>query len=318
MDSMDWVLLGIPVGIVFLYFGSEALVDGGKNMALRLGVTPFVIGLTVLAFGTSAPEAITSIVSRNDPGIIIGNVVGSNIVNIAVCIGLAAMIFPIASKFEDNRIEFITMVLASLVVLVMALGGIGTIEGIILLALLVLFIFIVYKTKVNTPEAEEEAEEIGEADMPMWKSILYVLAGLVLLYFGADMFVDGSKEVAEMAGISELVIGLFLVAIGTSLPELCVSIMAAFRHENDIAVSNIIGSNIFNAFFVLGIGAVVSDIPVYDSLFTLHIPVMILLSVLMALFIWKWGKVDRWSGAILVSVYVVYAVIILAMPDLAM
>ena len=315
---MDWVLLGIPVGIVFLYFGSEALVDGGKNMALRLGVTPFVIGLTVLAFGTSAPEAITSIVSRNDPGIIIGNVVGSNIVNIAVCIGLAAMIFPIASKFEDNRIEFITMALASLIVLVMAIGGIGTIEGIILLALLALFIFIVYKTKVNTPEAEEEAEEIGEADMPMWKSILYVLVGLVLLYFGADMFVDGSKEVAEMAGISELVIGLFLVAIGTSLPELCVSIMAAFRHENDIAVSNIIGSNIFNAFFVLGIGAVVSDIPVYDSLFTLHIPVMILLSVLMALFIWKWGKVDRWSGAILVSVYVVYAVIILAMPDLAM
>ena len=318
MDSMDWVLLGIPVGIVFLYFGSEALVDGGKNMALRLGVTPFVIGLTVLAFGTSAPEAITSIVSRNDPGIIIGNVVGSNIVNIAVCIGLAAIIFPIASKFGDNKIDFFTMVLASLVVLVMAIGGISTIEGIILLALLALYIFIVYKTKVNSPEAQEEAEEMGEAEMPMWRSVLYVLVGLALLYFGADMFVDGSKEVAEMVGISELVIGLFLVAIGTSLPELCVSIMAAFRHENDIAVSNIIGSNIFNAFFVLGIGAVVSDIPVYDSLFTLHIPVMILLSVLMALFIWKWGKVDRWAGAILVSVYVVYAIIILAMPDLAM
>ena len=315
---MDWVLLGIPVGIVFLYFGSEALVDGGKNMALRLGVTPFVIGLTVLAFGTSAPEAITSIVSRNDPGIIIGNVVGSNIVNIAVCIGLAAIIFPIASKFGDNKIDFFTMVLASLVVLVMAIGGISTIEGIILLALLALYIFIVYKTKVNSPEAQEEAEEMGEAEMPMWRSVLYVLVGLALLYFGADMFVDGSKEVAEMVGISELVIGLFLVAIGTSLPELCVSIMAAFRHENDIAVSNIIGSNIFNAFFVLGIGAVVSDIPVYDSLFTLHIPVMILLSVLMALFIWKWGKVDRWAGAILVSVYVVYAIIILAMPDLAM
>ena len=315
---MDWVLLGIPVGIVFLYFGSEALVDGGKNMALRLGITPFVIGLTVLAFGTSAPEAITSIVSRNDPGIIIGNVVGSNIVNIAVCIGLAAMIFPIASKFEDNRIEFITMVLASLIVLVMAFGGIGTVEGIILLLLLALFIFIIYKTKVNSPEAQAEAEEMGEADMPMWKCVLFILVGLVLLYFGADMFVDGSKEVAEMMGVSELVIGLFLVAIGTSLPELCVSIMAAFRHENDIAVSNIIGSNIFNAFFVLGIGATISDIPVYDSLFTLHIPVMILLSVLMALFIWKWGKVDRWAGAVLVSVYVVYAVIILAMPDLAM
>ena len=314
---MEWVLLGIPVGIIFLYFGSEALVDGGKNMALRLGITPFVIGLTVLAFGTSAPEAITSVVSRNDPGIVIGNVVGSNIVNIAVCIGLAAIIFPISSVFRDNRIEFVTMILASLVVLVMAFGGIGTIEGIILILMLIMFIFIVYKTKVNSPEAQAEAAEMGEADMPMWRCVLYIAAGLVLLYFGADMFVDGSKEVAEMAGVSELVIGLFLVAIGTSLPELCVSIMAAFRHENDIAVSNIIGSNIFNAFFVLGIGAVITDIPVYDSLFTLHIPVMILLSVLMTLFIWKWGKVNRISGSILVAVYVAYAVIILALPDMA-
>ena len=314
---MEWVLPGIPVGIVFLYFGSEALVDGGKNMALRLGITPFVIGLTVLAFGTSAPEAITSVVSRNDPGIIIGNVVGSNIVNIAVCIGLAAMIFPISSVFKDNRIEFITMILASLIVLVMAFGGIGTVEGIILRLLLLLFIFIVYKTKVNSPEAQAEAAEMGEADKPMWKCVLYIIAGLVLLYFGADMFVDGSKEIAEMMGVSELVIGLFLVAIGTSLPELCVSIMAAFRHENDIAVSNIIGSNIFNAFFVLGIGAVITDIPVYDSLFTLHIPVMILLSVLMTLFIWRWGKVNRLSGAVLVAVYAIYAVVILAMPDLA-
>ncbi len=314
---MEWVLLGIPVGIIFLYFGSEALVDGGKNMALRLGITPFVIGLTVLAFGTSAPEAITSVVSRNDPGIVIGNVVGSNIVNIAVCIGLAAIIFPISSVFRDNRIEFVTMILASLVVLVMAFGGIGTIEGIILILMLIMFIFIVYKTKVNSPEAQAEAAEMGEADMPMWRCVLYIAAGLVLLYFGADMFVDGSKEVAEMAGVSELVIGLFLVAIGTSLPELCVSIMAAFRHENDIAVSNIIGSNIFNAFFVLGIGAVITDIPVYDSLFTLHIPVMILLSVLMTLFIWKWGKVDRISGSVLVAVYVAYAVIILALPDMA-
>ncbi len=313
---MDWVLLGIPVGIVLLYFGSEALVDGGKDMALRLGVTPFVIGLTILAFGTSAPEAITSIVSRQDPGIVIGNVVGSNIVNIAVCIGLAAMIFPISSKFADNKIEFATMVLSAFVILIMAFGGIGLIKGIILLLLLIVFIFTVYKTKVNTPEAK--AEDLGEPKMPMWRCVLYIIAGLVLLYFGADMFVDGSKEIAEMAGISELVIGLFLVAIGTSLPELCVSIMAAFRHENDIAVSNIIGSNIFNAFFVLGIGAVLGDIPAYDSLFTLHIPTMILLSVLMTFFIWKWGRVNRFTGALLLGVYIVYAVIILAMPDLAM
>ena len=312
---MDWVLLGIPVGVIFLYFGSEMLVDGGKNMALKLGISPFVIGLTVLAFGSSAPEAITSIVSRDNPGLIIGNVVGSNIVNIAVCIGLASIICPIASKFSENRIDFLAMIFAAFLLFAFSFGGVGPVEGAILVACLLVYLFIVYKSKVGTDEAEEEPEEVKDS---MLKCIVFVLLGLVLLYFGSEMFVNGSKDVAEMMGVSDLLIGLFLVAIGTSLPELCISLMAAFRHENDIAISNIIGSNIFNCFFVLGIGSLISDIPVYDSMMSFHIPVMILLTLMMSFFVWKFGKVGRMSGAVLALTYVAYAVVIICIPDLAM
>jgi cation:H+ antiporter len=175
----------IVVGIAALVIGGRVLALNAVEVANRLHISESVIGMTILAGGTSLPELATSVVAarKGSFGLALGNVVGSNIVNIAVCIGLAAMIFPIASKFEDNRIEFITMILASLVVLIMAFGGINLVEGIILLALLALFIVIVYKTKVNSPEAQAEAAEMGEADMPMWRCILYILAGLVLLYF---------------------------------------------------------------------------------------------------------------------------------------
>lgn len=312
---MDWVLLGIPAGIALLYYGSNILVDGAKNVAIRLGITPFVIGLTVLAFGSSAPEAITSIVSRDSPGLIIGNVVGSNIVNIAVCIGLAAIICPMCCSFKENKVEFTAMILSALMILLFAVGSIQFYEGVVLIISLLLFLLIVYRVKCKTPY---KGEEIDGGDEPMWKCILLILLGLVMLYFGSEWFVDGSREIAEMMGVPDLIIGLFLVAIGTSLPELCISTMAAIRHENDLAVSNIVGSNIFNAFFVLGIGSVLTDIPAFDSLFTLHLPVMILLTALMALFIWRCGKVTRAQGIALVGIYVVYALVIICVPELSM
>lgn len=312
---MDWALLGIPAGIALLYYGSNILVDGAKNVAIRLGITPFVIGLTVLAFGSSAPEAITSIVSRDSPGLIIGNVVGSNIVNIAVCIGLAAIICPMCCSFKENKVEFTAMILSALMILLFAVGSIQFYEGVVLIISLLLFLLIVYRVKCKTPY---KGEEIDGGDEPMWKCILLILLGLVMLYFGSEWFVDGSREIAEMMGVPDLIIGLFLVAIGTSLPELCISTMAAIRHENDLAVSNIVGSNIFNAFFVLGIGSVLTDIPAFDSLFTLHLPVMILLTALMALFIWRCGKVTRAQGIALVGIYVVYALVIICVPELSM
>lgn len=312
---MDWILLGIPAGIVLLYFGSDMLVDGAKNVALKLGITPFVIGLTVLAFGSSAPEAITSIVSRDSPGLIIGNVVGSNIVNIAVCIGLAAIICPMCCSFRSNRVEYVTMLLSALLVLAFAIGSIVFFEGLALFLLLLVFLLVVYRTKRGSPA---EGDSMEACDAPMWKCVATISLGLVMLYFGSEWFVEGSKEVAEMMGVPELVIGLFLVAIGTSLPELCISVMAAIRHENDLAVSNIVGSNIFNAFFVLGIGSMLTDIPAFDSLFTLHLPVMILLTVLMVLFAWRCDRITRPQGAVLLGIYFAYALVIICMPELSM
>ncbi|MBQ6547613.1 MAG: calcium/sodium antiporter [Candidatus Methanomethylophilaceae archaeon] len=320
---MFW-LIGIILGIVMLYFGSDWLVDGAKKLALRLGVAPFVIGLTVLAFGSSAPEAVTSIVSTSNPDIIIGNVIGSNIANIGLCIGLAALINPMVAKFTSMRFEIITMVFSAILITLLGIiGYIGQISGVILIALLFLFILIVYFSKRGDAEGQEsyvseidtEIDRSGKM-LALWIGMCVI--GLVLLFFGARFFIEGATELARIIGVSELMIGLIVVAIGTSLPELCISLMAAFRGENELAVSNIVGSNIFNAFFVLGIGASLVDVPVSDITLTFHMPVMIALSVLMFLMVWRKNEISKISGALLLAVYVGYVISMALVPSLTM
>jgi len=320
---MFW-LLGIVLGIVMLYFGSDWLVDGAKKLAIRLGIAPFVIGLTVLAFGSSAPEAVTSIVSTSNPDIIIGNVIGSNIANIGLCIGLAALINPMVAKFTSMRFEIITMVFAAILITLLGIAGyIGQISGIILIALLFLFILIVYFSKRGDTEGQEsyvseidtEVDRSGKM-LALWIGMCIV--GLVLLFFGARFFIDGATELARIIGVSELMIGLIVVAIGTSLPELCISLMAAVRGENELAVSNIVGSNIFNAFFVLGIGATLVNVPVSNITLTFHMPVMIALSVLMFLMVWRKNEISKISGALLLAVYVGYVLSMAFVPSLTM
>lgn len=320
---MFW-LLGIVLGIVMLYFGSDWLVDGAKKLALRLGVAPFVIGLTVLAFGSSAPEAVTSIVSTSNPDIIIGNVIGSNIANIGLCIGLAALINPMVAKFTSMRFEIITMVFSAILITLLGIAGyIGQISGVILIALLFLFILIVYFSKRGNTEGQEsyvseidtEVDRSGKM-LALWIGMCII--GLVLLFFGARFFIEGATELARIIGVSELMIGLIVVAIGTSLPELCISLMAAFRGENELAVSNIVGSNIFNAFFVLGIGASLVDVPVSDITLSFHMPVMIVLSILMFLMVWRRNEISKISGALLLAVYVGYVISMAVVPSLTM
>jgi cation:H+ antiporter len=320
---MFW-LLGIILGIVMLYFGSDWLVDGAKKLALRLGVAPFVIGLTVLAFGSSAPEAVTSIVSTSNPDIIIGNVIGSNIANIGLCIGLAALINPMVAKFTSMRFEIITMVFSAILITLLGISGyIVQISGVILIALLFLFILIVYFSKRGDTEGQEsyvseidtEVDRSGKM-LALWIGMCII--GLVLLFFGASYFIEGATELARIIGVSELMIGLIVVAIGTSLPELCISLMAAFRGENELAVSNIVGSNIFNAFFVLGIGASLVDVPVSDITLTFHMPVMIVLSILMFLMVWRRNEISKISGALLLAVYVGYVISMAVVPSLTM
>lgn len=320
---MDWILLGIPIGIVMLYFGSDWMVKGGKGLALRLGVAPFVIGLTVLAFGSSAPECVTSIVSGDTPQIIIGNVVGSNIANIGLAIGLAALVGPLAAKYSTMRFELIVMMLSAVLITVMAMtGAIGTVEGLILMVLLIVFVFSVYRLKKDDAEGQEAyTSEVEEDDGPEFMrktpfQILLVIVGLVLLYFGARFFIDGAKELASMVGVSDMLIGLIVVAIGTSLPELCISVMAAYRGEADLAVSNIVGSNIFNAFFVLGVGASLSTVPIVDSMMCFHLPVMLIFSAVMFLMIRGRNRIDRPMGVILVAMYAAYIAVMAFIPSL--
>ncbi len=315
---MFWIIVSLIAGSVMLYFGSEWLVRGAKGIALRLGITPFIIGLTVLAFGSSAPEAITSIVSSDTPEIIMGNVVGSNIANIGLAIGLAAVVGPMAAMYKDMKLEICTMLIVEAGLCLLALlGYIGIIEGIIMMILLFVFIFVVFKLKGSDKEASEAYEEdVTEETLAAPWLVVLVIVGLVLLYFGAKFFIQGAKDLAELMGASDLLIGLFVVAIGTSLPEICISVIAARRGEADMAVANIVGSNIFNILFVLAIGSVLTDIPVTESTLIFHLPVMLIFAVVMFLMVRFRNRIGRGSGMVLIGMYAVYIAIMAFVPSL--
>ncbi|MCQ2078458.1 MAG: calcium/sodium antiporter [archaeon] len=317
---MEWVLLGIPLGIVMLYFGSEWLVDGAKNLALKLGIAPFVVGLTVIAFGSSAPEIITSIVSADTPDLILGNAIGSNIANIGLAIGLAALVCPMVAEYRTMKVEITAVVLTSLLMLGLALlGSFSTVVGVMLLLILVAFLALVYLLKRNDRSSQEAyLSEVEGTQMGYPRMLILIVLGLVLLYFGAKFFVEGATELAHMIGISDLLVGLIVVAIGTSLPEICICLLASRRGENELAVSNIVGSNIFNVTAVLGTGAVLSTITVSEQVLYFHVPVVILLSVLMyAMVRWK-GRISRPFGCLLVGIYVAYTALMVVFPSLTM
>lgn len=306
---MDIALLGIPLGFILLYYGANWLVDNAKRIAFVLGVSPFVIGLTIVAFGSSAPEAALSVMSSKSADIVLGNVVGSNIANIGLVVGLSALIFPLSTRFDTVRFEVWVMFLAALLITFIAWFGIFELpHGILLLALIFLFIYAIYRGSQNDPMKEVvDATVESDADRAsLGRYIIMTVVGLAALILGANVFVDGAVVLADMLNVSELVIGLIVVALGTSLPELSICIVAALKKETEIILSNIIGSNIFNAFFVLGLGAVVAPIAVPSSMLSLDFPVMILLSILLAVAIRTYGVVSRKEGALLLAVYVAY------------
>ena len=315
---MFWIIVCLIAGTLMLYFGSEWLVRGAKGLALRLGVAPFVIGLTVLAFGSSAPECITSIVSSDTPDIIIGNVVGSNIANIGLAIGLAAIVGPMAAKYKDMRMEICVMLLVEAgLCLISILGYIGWFEGIIMMLLLFVFLFLVFKNKSSDKEGQEAyVEEVTEDTLSSPILVALVIIGLVLLYFGAKYFIAGAKDLAVEMGVSDMLIGLIVVAIGTSLPEICISLIAARRGEADLAVANIVGSNIFNILFVLSVGSILVDIPISDSMLTFHLPFMLIFAVIMFLIVKFTNKIDRKTGVLFVGMYAVYIAIMGMFPSL--
>ena len=248
-------LLYLFIGSCMLYYGSEWIVKGSSNIARKLGIPSLVIGLTVVAFGTSLPELIVSIISalEGSSAIAVGNVIGSNVANVGLVLGLSSFIFPISVKYDYiKRDLFVYLISCGLFILFAFDGRISQFEGILLVISLVFYILYSIKSPITDQSISEEV-----VNFKMMKLIIYVLGGIAFLSIGAEIFVDGAIYIARYFGLSEVVIGMSVVAFGTSLPELATSAMAAFHKESAISVGNIIGSNIFNILSVLGLTSII-------------------------------------------------------------
>ena len=316
MSVMTFVYL--IAGLVLLVAGAEVLVRGAAKLAAQFGIPPLVIGLTVVAFGTSAPETAVSVQAAfNGSGdLAIGNVIGSNIANVLLILGLTALVAPLIVSRQLIRLDVPIMIGASLVTYALAWdGSLSRLDGALLFAAVVAYtLFLVISSRrEKAAEADDEfAKEFGldEPAKPYAGLINagLVIAGLVLLVLGSNFLVEGAVELARALGLSELVIGLTVIAIGTSLPELATSILAAIRGERDIAVGNIVGSNIFNLLCVLGLASLVSPqaIAVSANALAFDFPVMIAVAVACLPIFFAGYTINRWEGLLFIAYYIAY------------
>jgi cation:H+ antiporter len=302
-------LLLVAAGIALLYFGGEALIRGASRLARALGLSPLVIGLTVVAFGTSAPEMAASVSAslRGSGGIALGNVVGSNIANLGLILAVAALVFPLKAQAKVLRRELPVMMGVSGLLIPMALdGAYGRIDGVVLLLLLAAYLWVLFRVR-EAPDVEAEyAAEFGTRPPSSGRSAALCVLGLALLVAGAESLVRGAVSMARAAGVSEMVIGLTLVAVGTSLPELASSIVAARRREADIVLGNVVGSNIFNVLAVLGAASLARPVegPLDRTLPDLS--VMLGAGALAWVLLATGSRIERWEGALLLALYGVY------------
>ncbi len=310
MEILLQVLL-LAVGFVMLIKGSDWFVDGSSGIATKFGIPQLVIGLTIVAMGTSAPEAAVSISAAfsGNADITIGNIVGSNILNILVILGLSSVIVPIAVAPSTIKIETPFMIAITVVMLLLGLDGVvSLIDGIIFLVLFatyLAYLFRMAKKDKNKDSGDEAAKDISIA-----KAVIFAIIGLVLIVLGSNVTVDAATKIAQAAGVSERFIGLTIVALGTSLPELFTSVTAARKGNADIAIGNIVGSNIFNILFVVGLSALIIPVPfdpkfIFDSIIAIAAGVLLLLCCL-----WT-KKLKRWAGITMLLGYAAYFVVIL-------
>ncbi len=310
IESLTFILLGL----VLLYFGGEGLVKGSSALALRLGLTPLVVGLTVVAFGTSAPELVVSVKAALDGegAIAIGNVLGSNALNIGLILGLTALICPLKVQLQILRIDAPIMVVISLI------GGwmlhdlyLSRLEGGLLMAGLVAYVIftVMYAKRVKQPTAvvAEYAEALPPPKGSVGRDVVFMIGGLGLLVVGSRFMVDGAVSLARLYGISEAVIGLTIVAAGTSMPELVTCVVAALKKEPDIALGNIIGSNIFNILGILGGAGLVKPLHGAGIQMT-DIYITIAFAVILVPILKTGQKLMRWEGVLLLTAYVGYMV----------
>lgn len=313
-------LVKLVVGFLLLVKGADWFVEGASSVAKKLRIPTFVIGLTIVAFGTSAPELAVSLTAalKGSNDIAIGNVVGSNFFNTLVVLGASAAITPISVEKGIIKKDYPLSIFGAALLTVLSMDmilfnapamKISRVDGVILLLVFVVFMYTTVKAglKERAASADDHEQELSNISMPIGKSIIIMVLGLAGIVFGGDLSVEGAKEIARAFGLSEALIGLTIVAIGTSLPELVTSVVAAKKGESDIAVGNVIGSNIFNVFFILGTSAAilpmnVSSTYLYDMIMLLAIMVISYIPIA------KTKKVGRGMGVTMLAVYIVYTV----------
>ena len=298
---IQFVLLAL--GFTMLVKGADWFVDGSSAVARRFGIPQLVIGLTIVAMGTSAPEAAVSITAalHGSAEITIGNIVGSNILNILIILGLSSLLCSLAVAKSTIRVENPFMILITLALLALGLDGtISLFDGIILLAFFGVYLGYLFWMAKKGQETVEEAKE-----QPLWKSLLMTVIGLAFIVWGSDVTVDAATALARIFGMSERFIGLTIVALGTSLPELFTSVNAARKGNADIAIGNIVGSNIFNILFVVGLSGLIVPVP-FDGMFIIDTLVAIAAAAMLGGFCVLKGKLVRWHGIVMLASYAVY------------
>lgn len=314
---MDYLLFAIGLGGVLL--GANILVQGASRLATRLGVPPIVVGLTIVGFGTSAPEIIVSGIASatGDPDTALGNVVGSNVANIGLVLGVTALMSPMIPDRTVLRREGPVMVVVSAAFLFLAFTGQYTQwQGAIMLLVLAVFLYLSFRwSREDAPPAMlgdvEEIPVAGGRSVNIPLQVGYVVVGIAMLFGGGQALITGAVGIAETFGIPQFVIASTLIAIGTSVPELATSAVASFRKEADIAVGNVIGSNLFNLLAVLGIASLIAEIPIDGTVQRLDMPIMVSFSVVALIFARSGHKMERWEGAVLFAGYVSYMALLL-------
>lgn len=313
---LDWV--NVAIGLVILLLAGDSLVKGAVNMSLRLGVPALIVSLTIVAFGTSAPELLISVQAIWDgvPGLALGNVVGSNTANILLVLGIPALLATMHTRECDTRDSYLQMLAATVLFIVLCFfGPLTWISGLILLvALAAMLIHAARAARAHRKAGEADDDEVegADPDLAWWKIIGFLVLGLGGLPIGASMLVDGSVNIARGFGISETVIGLTLVAIGTSLPELATTVMAALRRQADVALGNVIGSNMFNLLGIMGVASLVGTIPIDPQFLQFDLWVMLACSLLLIPFVFLGRNITRVWGIVLSALYVAYLVLVLA------
>lgn len=309
-DSVLFAVALIILGVIMLYYGAEGLVKGSVKLAIRIGITPLIIGLTVVAFGTSSPELVVSLSAgyQGSSEIAIGNVIGSNICNIALILGVAALIRPIQVKMQLIKADITIMVVFSILVFFFIMDGvISQFEGVVLV--ISLFAYIYYNVWLS--KKSNKKIQLDDLDIPKSKTdkpildILLIIAGLAILMLGAHTFLEGAIRIAKFIGASNAIIGLTVVAFGTSLPELATSMVASIKNEGDISIGNAVGSNIFNLLMILGLTGMLFPINT-GGISYLDYGVMVGTSVIIIPMALMGMRIGRTNGAILVLIYLVY------------